>query len=62
MIIRFFRGLKRIVLSSVLIYSLNVFISSLGISIPINFVTLFFVSIFDVSALFYLILFSVLFY
>lgn len=58
MIIKFFNFLKKIIFSSLLIYSFDMMSTSLGFSIPINIATIFLVSFFDVSALICLILFS----
>lgn len=56
-----FNIIKRMVVASLLIYSFDVFTVSLGFSIPINFITIFLVSIFDFSGLICLFLFSLTF-
>lgn len=61
MIIRFFRFLKKIVVAALLIYSFDVFAVSLNLSIPINFITILLVTIFEIPALICLILFSLVF-
>lgn len=57
----FFYIVKKIILASLLIYSVNMFFVSLGISIPINLFTLVIVSIFDFSAIICLFLFLLTF-
>lgn len=54
----FFKVIKKIILSTLFIYSFDVFATSLGVSIPINFVTVFLVSVFEIPAILCLILFS----
>ncbi|MCI6266305.1 MAG: pro-sigmaK processing inhibitor BofA family protein [Erysipelotrichaceae bacterium] len=61
MIILFFRFLKKIVVAALLIYSFDVFAVSLNLSIPINFITILLVTIFEIPALICLILFSLVF-
>lgn len=50
--------IKRFVLASLLIYSFNVIAISLNFVIPINFITVFLVSFFDIPGLIGLILLS----
>lgn len=56
-----FRIIKKVIVAALLIYSFDVFTVSLGCSIPINFITVFLVSIFDFSGLICLFLFSLTF-
>lgn len=56
-----FQIIKKVIVSSLLIYSFDVFAVSLGFSIPINFVTIFVVSLFDFFGLICLFLFSLTF-
>ena len=58
MINKFFLIIKRIVVSALMLYSFNVIVSSLDFSIPINFINIALVSIFDVFAMLCLIVFS----
>ena len=58
MINKFFLIIKKFVVSAVLIYSFNVIVSSLNFSIPINFINVMLVSVFDIFALVCLIVFS----
>lgn len=58
MLIRFFKLIKRIIVATLLIYSFDIFAVSLNLSVPINFVTIFLVTIFDIPALMCLVLFS----
>jgi len=55
-----FKIIKKVIVASLLIYSFDVFTMSLGFNIPINFVTILLVSIFDFSALICLFLFSLI--
>ncbi len=59
MILMFFKLLKKVIFSSLLIYSFDVLVSSFNYSIPINFFSIFLVSMFDIPALFCLVLFSI---
>ena len=52
---------KRVFLSTILIYSFDVFAVSLNLIIPINAVNILLVSLFDIPAMFCLILFSMTF-
>lgn len=56
-----FKIIKKIIVAALLIYSFDVFAVSLGLSIPINVINVFLVSIFDFSALICLFLFSLTF-
>lgn len=56
-----FKIIKKIIVAALLIYSFDIFAVSLGLSIPINLITVFLVSIFDFSALICLFLFSLMF-
>ena len=58
MINKFFLVIKKIIMSAVMLYSFNVIVSSLNFSIPINFINVMLVSVFDVFALICLIVFS----
>lgn len=58
MIKRLFLVMKKIVVATLLIYSFDVFAVSLNLSIPINYITVFLVSVFEVPALICLVLFS----
>ena len=58
MINKFFLIIKKIVMSTVMLYSFNVIVSSLNFSIPINFINVVLVSVFDIFALICLIVFS----
>ena len=58
MLIRFFKLIKRIIVATLLIYSFDIFAVSLNLSVPINFVTIFLITIFDIPALMCLVLFS----
>ena len=58
MILRLFKLLKKVVIATLLIYSFDVFAVSLNLSIPINLITIFLVTLFDVPALMCLVLFS----
>ena len=58
MINKFFLIIKKIVVSALMLYSFNVIVSSLNLSIPINFINIMLVSIFDFFALVCLIIFS----
>lgn len=59
--ITIFKFFKRIILASLFIYSFDVFMVGLDISIPINVVTIFLVALFDVPAMFCLVLFFMTF-
>lgn len=50
--------LKKVVVAILLLYSFDVFAVSLNLSIPINLITIFLISLFDISALICLVLFS----
>ena len=56
-----FKIIKKIIVAALLIYSFDIFAVSLGLSIPINLITVFLVSIFEFSALICLFLFSLMF-
>lgn len=56
-----FKIIKRVIMAALLIYSFDVFSVSLGLSIPINIITIVLVSIFDFSGLFCLFLFYLTF-
>lgn len=56
-----FNIVKKVILSSLLIYSFDVFSVSFGLIIPINFITVLIVIIFDVWGLMGLFLFSLTF-
>ena len=56
-----FKLLKKIVLASLFIYSFDVFTGGLDIYIPINLATIFLVVLFDVPAMFCLVLFFMTF-
>ena len=58
MINKFFFIIKRIVVSALMLYSFNVIVSSLEFSIPINFINVILISVFDVFAMLCLIVFS----
>lgn len=51
-----FKLVRKIIISALLIYSFNIFVVSLNVCIPINFITVLLVSIFDFPVLIYLIL------
>ena len=57
----FFKFIKKIIISTLLIYSFDVFSVSFHFSIPINFYTVILVSFFDIPAFVGLILFSLTF-
>lgn len=61
MINKFFLIIKKIIMSSLMIYSLNVIISSINIYIPINFINICLVCLFDFFALICLVIFSFMF-
>ena len=61
MITLLFKFIKKIIVASLLIYSFDVFMNYLSISIPINLFTVIFVTFFDFSALFCLFLFLLTF-
>ena len=58
MINKVFLVLKRIIMASLIIYTYDSLIFFSNHVIPINFINIIFVSLFDVIAMFYLILFS----
>lgn len=58
MINKFFLILYKFIFSAVLIYSFNVVVSSLDLFIPINFINILLVSVFDFVGLICLVLFS----
>lgn len=58
MINKFFLVLSKFIFSAILIYSFNVVVSSLDYFIPINFINILFVSVFDFIGLIFLVLFS----
>lgn len=58
MINKFFLMLSKLIFSAVLIYSFNVVVSSLDLFIPINFINILLVSVFDFVGLICLVLFS----
>lgn len=58
MVKKFFSLIKKIIFSTILIYSFDVFAVSLNLSIPINLITILLVSLFDFPALICLVLFS----
>ena len=58
MINKFFLILSKFIFSSLLIYSFNVLVSSLDLFIPINFINILLVSVFDFIGLICLVLFS----
>ena len=58
MILKLLKLLKKIVVATLLIYSFDVFAVSLNLSIPINFITVFLVTLFDIPALMCLVIFS----
>ena len=58
MINKFFLIIKKIIVSAFMLYSFNVIVSSLNIMIPINFINITLVSVFDLFALVCLIVFS----
>lgn len=58
MLTKFFKIIKKIVFAALLIYSFDVFAVSLNLSIPINFVTILIVSLFEIPALMCLVLFQ----
>ena len=57
----FFKLVKKMILAALLIYSFDIFIISLGVNIPVNFFTIFLVSLFDFTALICLFVFSFVF-
>ena len=61
MLIGFFKLIKKIIVAALFIYSFDVFAVSLNLSIPINFITILLVTIFDIPALMCLVLFSLTF-
>lgn len=61
MLIRLFKVIKKVIVATLLIYSFDVFAVSLNLSIPINFITIALVTMFDVPALACLVLFSLTF-
>ena len=61
MITLLFKFVKKIIVASLLIYSFDIFMNYLGFSIPINLITIMFVTFFDFSALFCLFLFLLTF-
>lgn len=56
-----FKIFKKVIVATLLIYSFDMFLVSFGFSIPINFITICLVSIFNFSALACLFLFSFMF-
>ena len=58
MINKFFLILYKFIFSAILIYSFNVVVSSLDFFIPINFINITLVSVFDFVGLICLVLFS----
>jgi len=58
MINKFFLILSKFIFSAILIYSFNVVVSSLNLFIPINFINILLVSVFDFVGLICLVLFS----
>jgi len=58
MINKFFLVLSKFIFSAILIYSFNVVVSSLDYFIPINFINILFISVFDFIGLIFLVLFS----
>ena len=56
-----FKLIKKVIFSSILIYSFDVFAPSLNIVIPINFFTILLVVLFDIPAMLCLIIFSLAF-
>lgn len=56
-----FQLVKKIIVSALLIYSFDVFSVSLGFLIPINYITILLVAMFDFSALACLFIFSLTF-
>ena len=58
MINKFFLIVKKIIVSSLMIYSLNMMVNSIDIYIPINFINIGIVSLFDFFGLVCLIVFS----
>ena len=61
MINKFFLIIKKIVMSSLMIYSLNMIVSSINIYIPINFINIGLVCLFDFFGLICLVVFSFMF-
>lgn len=55
-----FKLIRKIVVATLLIYSFDVFSISLGLVIPINFINIILVSLFDFSALVGLFVFSLI--
>jgi len=51
MLKKIFKILKKIILTCFLLYGFNLIASPLGVIIPINIITIFFVTLFDVHAL-----------
>ena len=58
MVNKFFFIFKKIIISALFIYAYDSLISSSSHIVPINFINIIFVSLFDVIGMFYLILFS----
>ena len=58
MIKKLVKLLKKVIFSTLLIYSFDVFAISLKLSIPINIITVLLVTLFDIPALMCLVLFS----
>lgn len=58
MINKFFLIVKKIIVSSLMIYSLNMMVNSIDIYIPINFMNIGIVSLFDFFGLVCLVVFS----
>lgn len=58
MVFYLFKGIQKVIVASLLIYSFDVFAVSLNLNIPINFITVVLVTIFDIPGLVCLVLFS----
>ena len=58
MINKFFLILSKFILSAILIYSFNVVVSSLDLFIPINFINIVLISLFDFVGMICLLVFS----
>lgn len=58
---KFFKLLKKFVFSALLIYSFDVLAVSINLSIPINFITVMLVTVFDFPAIICLVVFSMSF-
>ena len=61
MLTYFFKILKKVIFAAFLIYSFDIFAVSFDAVIPINFITVMLVCLFDVSAMVGLLLFSLFF-